>query len=162
MAALSRLPHAEASPAAEPAAPDTPPARVRTRLFEPSAVPEAEDAGPAGDEVSFFSVPEESCDCVEIARLVQKEAAVGVPLDRMAVVLRSPRVYGPLLGTALRRAGVAAWFVRGTRAPDPAGRAFLALLACAGERLSARRFSEVRVAGAGAGARSGRGAAGRP
>ena len=142
-AALSGLPHAEAAaPAADGAAPDTPLARVRTRLFEPIAAPEAEDAGPAGDEVSFFSAPGESRECVEIARLVQKEAAKGVPLDRMAVVLRSPQVYSGLLETALRRAGVEAWFVRGTRAPDPAGRAFLALLACAAEQLSARRFSE--------------------
>ena len=94
------------------------------------------------DEVSLFSAPGESRECVEIARLVQKEAAAGVPFDRMAVVLRSPQVYSGLLETALRRAGVEAWFVRGTRAPDPAGRAFLALLACAAEQLSARRFSE--------------------
>lgn len=159
-AALSRLPHAEAAPTAGPAGPDTPLARVRTRLFEPIAAPEAEGAGPAGDEVALglgpgelceedagaevtlFSAPGESRECVEIARLVQKEAAAGVPFDRMAVVLRSPQVYGGLLETALRRAGVEAWFVRGTRAPDPAGRAFLALLACAAEQLSARRFSE--------------------
>ena len=142
-AALSGLPHAEAAaPAPDAAAPDTPLARVRTRLFEPIAAPEAEGAGPAGDEVSFFSAPGESRECVEIARLVQKEAARGVPLDGMAVVLRSPQVYSGLLETALRRAGVEAWFVRGTRAPDPAGRAFLALLACAAEQLSARRFSE--------------------
>ena len=140
-AALARLPHAEAAPPSEPAGPQTPLARVRTRLFEPIAAPEA-DAGPAGDEVSLFSAPGESRECVEIARLVQKEAAKGVPLDRMAVVLRSPQVYSGLLETALRRAGVDAWFVRGTRAPDPAGRAFLALLACAAEQLSARRFSE--------------------
>ena len=159
-AALSRLPRAEAAPPSGPAGPDTPLARVRTRLFEPIAAPEAEGAGPAGDEVSpgsgpgespeegagaevtLFSAPGESRECVEIARLVQREAAAGVPLDRMAVVLRSPQVYGGLLETALRRAGVDAWFVRGTRAPDPAGRAFLALLACAAEQLSARRFSE--------------------
>ena len=97
---------------------------------------------PPADEVSFFSAPGESRECVEIARLVQREAATGVPLDRMAVVLRSPQVYSGLLETALRRAGVEAWFVRGTRAPDPAGRAFLALLATAAEQLSARRFSE--------------------
>ncbi len=141
-AALSRLPHAEAAPPADPAGPDTPLARVRTRLFEPIVAPEPEDADPAGDEVSLFSAPGESRECVEIARLVQKEAAAGVPFDRMAVVLRSPQVYSGLLETALRRAGVEAWFVRGTRAPDPAGRAFLALLACAAEQLSARRFSE--------------------
>ena len=140
--ALSRLPHAEAAAPADAADPDTPLARVRTRLFEPIAAPEADAATPAGGEVSLFSAPGESRECVEIARLVQKEAADGVPLDRMAVVLRSPQVYSGLLETALRRAGVEAWFVRGTRAPDPAGRAFLALLACAAEQLSARRFSE--------------------
>ena len=140
--ALSRLPHAEAAAPADAADPDTPLARVRTRLFEPIEAPEADAAAPAGGEVSLFSAPGESRECVEIARLVQKEAAKGVPLDRMAVVLRSPQVYSGLLETALRRAGVEAWFVRGTRAPDPAGRAFLALLACAAEQLSARRFSE--------------------
>src|SRR6185436_6757790 len=43
---------------------------------------------------------------------------------------------------ALTRAGVPAWFDRGTRRPHPAGRAFLALLACAVESLSAARFAE--------------------
>src|ERR1035438_2087565 len=40
------------------------------------------------------------------------------------------------------RAGIPAYFVRGVRRPDPAGRAFLALLGCAVERLSARAFAE--------------------
>ena len=35
-----------------------------------------------------------------------------------------------------------AWFDRGTRRPHPAGRAFLALVGCAAEGLSARRFAE--------------------
>ena len=35
-----------------------------------------------------------------------------------------------------------AWFSRGTRRPDPTGRAFLALLACAADNLSARSFAE--------------------
>ncbi len=137
-AALSAFPRSEKAPQDGPAG-DGALARVRDRLFQPIAAsaPEA-----AGDEVSLFSAPGESRECVEIARLVQKEAAAGVRFDRMAVVLRSPQVYGPLLETALRRAGIDAWFVRGTRAPDPAGRAFLALLACAAEQLSARRFSE--------------------
>ena len=38
--------------------------------------------------------------------------------------------------------GTPAWFARGTSRPDPAGRAFLALLDCAVEGLSARRFAE--------------------
>jgi len=37
---------------------------------------------------------------------------------------------------------IPAWFARGTRRPDPSGRAFLALLACRSEGLSARRFAE--------------------
>ena len=141
-AALCRLPHSAVSRPDDPADPDTPLARVRTRLFEPIAQPDPETIEPEGDDVSLFSAPGEARECVEIARLVQREAAAGVPLDRMAVLLRAPQVYSALLETALRRAGVEAWFVRGTRAPDPAGRAFLALLACAAEHLSARRFSE--------------------
>src|SRR5207244_1581173 len=39
-------------------------------------------------------------------------------------------------------AGVPAFFNRGTRRPDPSGRAFAALLSCACEKLSARRFDE--------------------
>ncbi len=140
-AALRRLPQAEVAPPDDAAGPDTPLARVRTRLFEPIETQDSEAAADSG-EVELFSAPGETRECVEIARLVQREAAAGVRLDRMAVVLRAPQVYSGLLETALRRAGVEAWFVRGTRAPDPAGRAFLALLACGAENLSARRFSE--------------------
>src|SRR5262249_38653380 len=43
---------------------------------------------------------------------------------------------------ALGRAGIPAFFARGARRPDPAGRAFLVLLDCALEKLSARRFAE--------------------
>ena len=60
----------------------------------------------------------------------------------MAVLVRSPRDYAGLLEHALSRAGIPAWFDRGTGRPHPAGRAFLALLACAVERLSAARFAE--------------------
>ncbi len=60
----------------------------------------------------------------------------------MAILLRQPFAYLPLLEDALRRGGVPAFFSRGTSRPDPAGRAFLALLACAAEGLSASRFAE--------------------
>src|SRR5258707_14426730 len=80
--------------------------------------------------------------CVEIARLLQREAEQGVPFDRMAVLLRSPLSYRAHLEEALRRASIPAHFARGTIRPDPAGRAFLALLACASDGLSARRFAE--------------------
>jgi hypothetical protein len=60
----------------------------------------------------------------------------------MAVALRAPGQYAAVLESALARAGVPAYFDPGTRRPDPAGRAFLALLRCADEGLSARRFAE--------------------
>jgi hypothetical protein len=90
----------------------------------------------------MFSAPGEGRECVEIARRVLEEATRGVPYDEMAVLLRAPHVYLGLLEHAFQRAGVPSWFDRGTRRPDPAGRAFLALLACADEDLSARRFAE--------------------
>src|SRR5260370_30311496 len=42
----------------------------------------------------------------------------------------------------MRGAGIPGWFARGTSRPDPSGRAFLALLDCALEGLSGRRFAE--------------------
>src|SRR5206468_12070529 len=66
----------------------------------------------------------------------------GVPFARMAVFLCSPGDYRPHLEEALRRAAIPAFFARGATRPDPAGRALLALLPCAGEGLSARRFAE--------------------
>jgi hypothetical protein len=120
------------------AAVDTGLARVRSYLFA-DAVPPA--AGAAGDVV-FFSAPGEGREVVEIARLVLDRAREGIPFDRMAILLRAPAAYWSLLEAALARAGIPAFFARGTRRPDPAGRAFLALLECAGERFSARRFAE--------------------
>ena len=139
--ALLTLPSASVATPAASASPE-PLRRVRTRLFEAIDGDDAVAAEATGDEVTLFSAPGETRECVEVARAIQQEAARGVPLDRMAVLLRAPQLYAGLLETALRRAGVEAWFVRGTRAPDPAGRAFLALLACAGEQLSTRRFAE--------------------
>ena len=92
--------------------------------------------------MEFFSAPGESRECVEVARRVMREAARGVPFDEIAIVVRAPETYWGLLEHALQRAGVKPWFARGTRRPDPSGRAFLALLACASEGLSARRFAE--------------------
>ncbi len=141
-AALGALPQVTVASQDEPPQGADRLCRVRERLFEAIDPDRAEAPLDTGDAVSLFSAPGETRECVEIARAVQQQARLGVPLDRMAVLLRTPQVYAGLLETALRRAGVEAWFVRGTRAPDPTGRAFLALLACAAERLSARRFSE--------------------
>jgi RecB family exonuclease len=103
---------------------DTPPRRESDRSFE------------------FFSAPGEGRECVEIARRVLREARRGVAFDEMAVLVRAPAHYLGLLEHALERAGVPASFERGTRRPHAGGRAFLALLACAAEGLSANRFAE--------------------
>jgi CRISPR/Cas system-associated exonuclease Cas4 (RecB family) len=92
--------------------------------------------------LSFFSAPGEGREAVEIARRILREARSGVRFDEMAILVRSPQNYVGLIEHALRRAGVPAWFGRGTRRPHPAGRAFLALLACRSEQLSASRFAE--------------------
>jgi len=119
-------------------------AALRRYLFAKSQPPERELAG----DVRFFSAPGEGRECVEIARRVLKEARAGVPLDEIAVFVRSPDRYIGLLEDAFRRAipdedgRARAWFDRGVMRPSPAGRAFLALLDCACEGLSARRFAE--------------------
>ena len=144
LAALRGLPAAvEEVDAGGDAAPSPaePLSRVQHYLFAPADPPPAEDAA-AEPALRFFSAPGESREAVEIARVLVEEASRGVPFDRMAVLVRSPGSYTRLLETALGRARVPAWFAKGTRVPHPAGRAFLALLACAAERLSARRFSE--------------------
>lgn len=111
---------------------------LRAYLFADSA-----PSAPAlsGDAV-FFSAPGEGREAVEIARRLLEEARDGTPFDRMAILLRAPGVYGSLFETALGRAGIPAYFARGARRPDPAGRALLVLLDCAIEKLSARRFAE--------------------
>ena len=127
-----------AADAATAAAATTARERLQTWLFSPAAPP----ASDLDDTVRLFSAPGEGREAVEIARRVLQEAHAGVPFDQMAVLLRAPQTYVGLLEHAFARAGVPAWFERGTRRPDPAGRAFLALLACAHEGLSARRFAE--------------------
>ena len=144
LAALRHLPGAveEVAPGSGGAPPvDRPLPRVQHFLFAPADPPPFRDAA---DEpaIRVFSAPGESREAVEIARVLTAEASRGVPFDRMAVLVRSPGSYIRLLETALGRAGIPAWYAKGTRVPHPAGRAFLALLACAAEQLSARRFSE--------------------
>jgi ATP-dependent helicase/nuclease subunit B len=112
--------------------------RIRRYLFASSAPPLAEPL----DSVELFSAPGEEREAVEIARRVLREARRGVPFDRMAIALRAPQHYAGLLEHSLERAGVPAYFERGTRRPHPAGRAFLSLIACALDNLSARRFAE--------------------
>ncbi len=111
--------------------------RVRKWLFSSGQPPEA-----APDTELLFSAPGETLECVEIARRIRKLAAEGIPFDRTAILLRNVEQYQPLVEEALRRAAIPGYFSRGAARPDPAGRAFLALLACAGEGCSASRFAE--------------------
>lgn len=124
---------------------------LRRHLFASTRPPSRERAG----DVRFFSAPGEGREAVEIARRILEESRRGVPFDEMAVLVRSPERYVGLLEHAFARvgsrhdgtlpepdAGIPAWFERGTRRPHPSGRALLAILACACEKLSARRFAE--------------------
>jgi ATP-dependent helicase/nuclease subunit B len=137
LAALESLPGAEQISRPTPQ-PDSTLRRLATHIFSEAQPPEGE----AGDEVCFFSAPGEGRECVEIARRILEEARRGVRFDQMAILLRAPAAYSGLLESALNRAGIPSFFARGTRRPDPAGRAFLALLGCGAEHLSARRFAE--------------------
>ncbi|MDP2054683.1 MAG: hypothetical protein Q8L75_13680, partial [Acidobacteriota bacterium] len=112
--------------------------RLQRHLFADETPP----AGQEDDSVILFSAPGEGRESLEIARRLLQEAARGTAFDEMAILLRAPGTYLSVLEHALDRAGIPAWFHRGTRRPDPAGRAMLALLACADEELSARRFAE--------------------
>jgi ATP-dependent helicase/nuclease subunit B len=111
---------------------------LRRYLFASRRPPERTAAG----DVRLFSAPGEGRECVEIARRILEEARGGVAFDEIAIFVRAPQRYASLLEHAFTRAGVPAWFDRGTSRPHPAGRAFLAILACACEKLSARRFAE--------------------
>ena len=118
--------------------------RVQRFVFETGAdVSSTSHAdAPADESVDLFSAAGEGQECVEIARRIHRAAAAGLSFDRIAILVRQPAAYLPLVEDALGRAGIPAYITRGTQRPNPAGRAFLSLLACAGERLSATRFAE--------------------
>jgi ATP-dependent helicase/nuclease subunit B len=107
-------------------------------LFSGDIVPPREEDG----SVAIFSTSGEALECVEIARRIGVAVDRGVPFDQIAIPVRSPERYQPLVVEGLRRAGIPVHCTRGSRRPDVAGRSFLALLHCAEERLSASRFAE--------------------
>ena len=107
-------------------------------LFSGDAVPPRDEDG----SVAIFSTSGEALECVEIARRIGAAVDRGVPYDQIAIPVRSPERYQPLVVEGLRRAGIPVHCTRGSRRPDVAGRSFLALLHCAEERLSASRFAE--------------------
>src|SRR5450755_2881070 len=121
---------------------DTPPqsslGSLQRFLFSADAVPPREEDG----TVAIFSTSGEALECVEIARRIGAAVDRGVPFDQVAIAVRSPERYQPLVVEGLRRAGIPVHCTRGSRRPDVAGRSFLALLHCAEERLSASRFAE--------------------
>ena len=123
---------------APPDAPANSLACLRTHLFVDSAPPECK----LDDSLTMISGPGEMQECVEIARRIQAEARRGNRFDQIAVLLHDPERYQPYLQEAFARAGIPAHYARGTRRPEPGGRALLALLACATEDLSASRFAE--------------------
>ena len=110
----------------------------RRYLFSTESPPERKPTG----ELVWFSAPGEGRECVEVARRMLKEAGNGVRFDEMAILIRSPQQYIGVLEHALGRAEIPAYLDRGIRRPHPAGRAFLAILSCAVENLSAKRFAE--------------------
>jgi ATP-dependent helicase/nuclease subunit B len=112
--------------------------RLQEHLFCGAAPPPRK----LDSSVAICSAPGESRECVEIAREIQAQARAGLPYDRMAVFLHAPALYTAHLDEAFRRAGIPAYFARGAARPEPGGRAMLILLACAAERLSARRYAE--------------------
>lgn len=116
----------------------TPLASLQQGLFRKGATP------PQTPDSSFaiYSASGESLECVEIARRIAQFAGQGIRFDEMAVLLRRPERYGPMVNEAFRRAGIQGYFAQSARRPDPAGRALLSLLHCAAERLSASRFTE--------------------
>lgn len=119
--------------------------RLRRSVFVPEPIdPAVEGAAPPADDdsVVFLAAPGEGRECVELARRARELAAEGVGFDRMAILLRDPDRYLPLVEEALARAAIPAYVSHGAVRPDPAGRALLALLACAAEGLSASRFAE--------------------
>ncbi len=111
---------------------------LRQFLFTPKPQQFSQNDG----RFEFFSAPGEGLEAVEIARRIIRLARKGTAFDQVAILLRNPDRYQPMIEDALRRARIPAWFSRGTARPHPAGRAFMALLLCAGERLSASRFAE--------------------
>jgi ATP-dependent helicase/nuclease subunit B len=111
---------------------------VKQHLFQSTAPAKTK----VDSSVQLHNWPGEPRECVEIVRSIQAEATAGVPFDRMAVFLNSPGEYRAHLDEAFTRANIPVYFFHGTTTPDPAGRALLALLSCAAEGLSAKRFAE--------------------
>ncbi|MEJ7607118.1 MAG: hypothetical protein WKF37_12845 [Bryobacteraceae bacterium] len=111
---------------------------LQEHLFSAAAAAER----PADGSFEIFSASGEALECVELVREIGKAAEQGVRFDEVAILLRTSQPYRSTLDEAFRRARIPVWFARGTQVPNVSGRAFLALLQCAGEGCSATRFAE--------------------
>ena len=112
--------------------------RLRRYVF----LPETPEPTASDDSLVFFSSTDEGRESVEIARYIQSASKAGTRFDQIAVLVRNPDMYQPLIEDAFHRSGIPGHYTRGSVRPNPTGRAFLALLACRSEGLSASRFSE--------------------
>lgn len=138
---------------------ETPLARARRFLFSRDEPKDPDDDRPTEDPATplstagppaapdaprplLFSAAGEGPECVQIARRILALAARGTRFDRIAVLIRNPVRTQPLLEDALDRARIPFFCSRGARRPHPTGRAFLSLLSCALDGLSASRFAE--------------------
>ncbi len=76
-------------------------AHLRANLFEGSADAFANVDG----KFELFSAPGEGLEAVEISRRILRLAREGVNFDQVAILLRNPERYQPMVEDALRRAG---------------------------------------------------------
>ncbi len=111
---------------------------AQRHLFSRDVIPPC----PADATCTIFSAPGPALEAVEIARILRDAAREGTPFDQMAILMRKPAHYQPVIEEALCRARIPAFFNRGTRRPDPSGRAFLALLHAKLEGFPASRVAE--------------------
>lgn len=136
--ALGAVPIPAAEGSSGEAVPDDAVASAQRHLFA------TRRPAPGGERrgLSVIAAPGTAAEAIEHARAFLAEAAAGVPFDRMAVLLPEPAGQASAFQEAFERAGIPAFFDAGARRPHPAGRAFLVLLDCAREGLSATRFAE--------------------
>lgn len=92
-------------------------------------------------KVEFFSGRSEAEEAREVARRILALADGGLRYDQIGIAVTNASRYQGYLRSALRRAEIPVCFQGGAKRPDPSGRAFLALLRCADEDLSASAFS---------------------
>jgi len=114
--------------------------RVRYWLFSPQQPPAARRSTFA------FLGAGENLECVEIARRIRTLAEQGTHFDRVAILLRNVEQYQPLVrgaSTPLRFRLISAR----SGSSRSGGRAFLALLACAGEDARPRVFADIFILG---------------